>query len=102
MKKANRKPYTVHIPTSVAGRLSFLKKLHKGKIDIGKEVARVLFPLLTRLEAESRIGKYDWRTSRKCPKCDSYLIVKQGKFGKFYGCYNHPRCKHTENHEQKK
>ncbi len=33
---------------------------------------------------------------KKCPKCDSDLILKEGKFGKFIACSNFPKCKHTE------
>ncbi|MDP8204640.1 MAG: type I DNA topoisomerase [Candidatus Tenebribacter mawsonii] len=33
---------------------------------------------------------------KKCPKCDSDLILKEGKFGKFIACSNYPKCKHTE------
>jgi len=33
---------------------------------------------------------------RKCPKCDSELQIKRGRYGKFIGCTNYPKCKHIE------
>ncbi|QLE79008.1 type I DNA topoisomerase [Francisella sp. Scap27] len=33
---------------------------------------------------------------RKCPKCESDLHIKQGRYGKFIGCSNYPKCKHME------
>lgn|SRR5574344_896411 len=30
-----------------------------------------------------------------CPKCDGTLLLRNGKYGKFYGCSNYPRCKFT-------
>ena len=33
---------------------------------------------------------------KKCPKCESPLKERSGKFGKFYGCSNFPACKYTE------
>lgn len=30
-----------------------------------------------------------------CPKCGGNLTLRQGKYGKFYGCSNYPRCKYT-------
>lgn len=33
---------------------------------------------------------------KKCPKCESDLIVKEGRYGKFVACSNYPKCKHTE------
>ncbi|MBI3337456.1 MAG: type I DNA topoisomerase [Candidatus Staskawiczbacteria bacterium] len=35
-------------------------------------------------------------TDRKCPKCNSPLVEKMGRFGRFYGCSKFPDCKHTE------
>ncbi|MDP8232513.1 MAG: type I DNA topoisomerase [Candidatus Zophobacter franzmannii] len=33
---------------------------------------------------------------RNCPKCDSNLTIKEGRFGKFVACSNYPTCKYTE------
>ena len=35
-------------------------------------------------------------TDRKCPKCNSPLVEKMGRFGRFYSCSKFPECKHTE------
>lgn len=32
-----------------------------------------------------------------CPECGGNLIERSGKFGRFYGCSNFPRCKFTQN-----
>lgn len=32
-----------------------------------------------------------------CPKCGSNLIEKNGRYGKFIGCSNFPKCKYTKN-----
>jgi len=33
---------------------------------------------------------------RKCPKCGHDLLVRWGRHGKFIGCSNFPKCRHTE------
>jgi DNA topoisomerase-1 len=33
---------------------------------------------------------------RRCPTCDSELIIKQGKYSKFIGCSQYPKCKFIE------
>jgi DNA topoisomerase-1 len=33
---------------------------------------------------------------RKCPTCESDLVVKAGKYGKFIGCSGYPKCKFIE------
>lgn len=34
-------------------------------------------------------------TTTACPKCGGQLIERSGKFGKFLGCDNYPKCKYT-------
>lgn len=33
---------------------------------------------------------------RECPDCGGPLKIRHGKFGKFIGCSNYPKCKHIE------
>lgn len=33
--------------------------------------------------------------SGKCPRCGGTLIERKGKYGRFYGCANYPKCKFT-------
>ena len=32
----------------------------------------------------------------KCPKCGNDLVLRNGKYGRFYGCSNYPKCKFTQ------
>ncbi len=40
------------------------------------------------------------KTDRTCPKCGGNLIIKWGRYGKFYSCQKFPSCKYTEPLEQ--
>ena len=31
----------------------------------------------------------------RCPRCGGALVLRTGKYGKFYGCSNYPTCKYT-------
>ena len=34
---------------------------------------------------------------KECPSCKEWKLVLRGSiYGKFYGCSNYPKCKHTE------
>lgn len=44
--------------------------------------------------AEKSKNKSD---SKVCPKCGGKLEEKVGKYGKFLGCSNYPKCQYTEN-----
>jgi len=35
-------------------------------------------------------------TKKICPKCGAPLLIRLGKFGKFYACSRFPKCKYTE------
>ncbi|MDP6704523.1 MAG: DNA topoisomerase, partial [archaeon] len=39
-------------------------------------------------------------TDKVCPECKSKMVIRLGRYGKFYACSNFPECKHTENMEQ--
>ena len=34
----------------------------------------------------------------KCPKCGGKLVERNGKYGKFIGCSNYPKCRYTIKH----
>ncbi len=38
----------------------------------------------------------DEKTDKICPKCDSEMVAKQGRFGRFLACSGYPDCKYTE------
>jgi len=41
-------------------------------------------------------AKPDQILDEKCPKCDSNLVVKQGRFGEFTACSSYPTCKYVK------
>jgi len=41
-------------------------------------------------------AKPDQILDEKCPKCESKLVIKQGRFGEFTACTNYPTCKYVK------
>lgn len=37
------------------------------------------------------------KTEIKCPKCGKKLLIRMGRYGKFYACSGFPNCKYTAN-----
>ncbi len=35
-----------------------------------------------------------------CDKCGAQMVLREGKYGKFYGCSNYPKCKNIKNIEE--
>ena len=51
------------------------------------------------MEKEKEIDKKELteeKTDEKCEKCNSPMIIKLGRFGKFMACSNYPECKNTK------
>jgi DNA topoisomerase-1 len=41
-------------------------------------------------------AKPDQILDEKCPKCESNLVLKQGRYGEFTACSNYPNCKYVK------
>jgi DNA topoisomerase-1 len=41
-------------------------------------------------------AKPDQLLDEKCPRCESNLVVKQGRFGEFTACSNYPTCRYVK------
>ena len=41
-------------------------------------------------------AKPDQLLDEKCPKCESQLVLKHGRFGEFTACSNYPTCKYVK------
>ncbi|HUV81183.1 MAG TPA: type I DNA topoisomerase [Patescibacteria group bacterium] len=39
-------------------------------------------------------------TEKTCPKCGAPLLIRLGKYGKFYACSKFPKCRYTESLEE--
>lgn len=38
-------------------------------------------------------------TPKTCTQCGKAMIIKDGKYGKFWGCSGYPSCRHTEDYK---
>lgn len=47
-------------------------------------------------KSENDITPTKKEESKKCPQCGGNLIEKIGKYGKFFGCSNYPKCRFTK------
>jgi len=54
-----------------------------------------LIKLIKIAENKTDINTYEG-SDDLCPNCGGKLVLRAGKFGKFYGCSNSPECKFTK------
>lgn len=58
--------------------------------------------LIDKKEIKKEHNKYVKRNikrnaiSQTCPKCGGKVVIRNGKYGNFYGCSNYPECSHTK------
>lgn len=48
------------------------------------------------LPGADRHSKKYQNYKEQCPMCFAPLVLRQGKYGKFYGCTNYPKCQFTK------
>ncbi|MEA3293064.1 MAG: type I DNA topoisomerase, partial [Patescibacteria group bacterium] len=56
--------------------------------------------LLEKYKEVSKKNISEFPTKKICPKCGAPLLIRLGRFGKFYACSNFPKCKYTESFEK--
>jgi restriction system protein len=55
-----------------------------------------LIKYIRQTNAENDIRLIGEKKTDKCPQCGGNLIEKNGKYGKFLGCKNYPKCNFTK------
>ena len=82
-----------------------LDDIAKGEKEWQKVIKEFYFPFAKKLEEKyetvKKQGIFNENTNKKCTECGKELILRLGKFGRFYGCSGFPDCKHTEPWENK-
>ncbi|GAA4303513.1 NERD domain-containing protein [Aestuariibaculum suncheonense] len=85
-----------------------IKKLNRTEYlsyDIMQEIADTILELnitdrketkkhIKRVKRQVRVKKAD-EGGRTCPNCGGKLIIRGGKYGRFYGCLSFPKCRYT-------
>lgn len=66
-----------------------IKKVNLVGTDIGNQHTQRVKKNMEQKRASLREGK--------CPQCGGNLVLRDGKYGQFYGCSNYPKCKFTQN-----
>ena len=57
---------------------------------------RVLVSEKLQLHQEQKAEQAAALPKKTCPECGAPMELKEGRFGRFYGCTNYPKCKTTE------
>ena len=67
------------------GRLDWVPMLHEFYTPFAEAVSK----------ATSAIPKFSEPTNEVCEVCESPMVIKWGRWGKFLSCSNFPKCKHS-------
>ena len=73
---------------------------------MGREDIDSLYNIINNLKSKNKVSKRKHVKNIKtmlnniddniCPRCNSKLLLRNGKSGKFYGCSNYPKCTFTK------
>lgn len=56
------------------------------------EIIKGIVSLFDGQQQETEIAKSIPEGSEICPRCNSYMVLRNDRRGKFYGCSEYPRC----------
>jgi len=77
-----------------------LDKIARGEKAWKKIIEEFYKPFSKNLEQKyEEVSKKEFTekpTNKVCPKCKNPLLIRLGKFGKFYACSKFPKCRYTE------
>ncbi len=77
-----------------------LDKIAEGKIEWEKTIDNFYKPFAKNLMGKNKeLSKKELTeetTDEKCDKCNSPMVIKMGRYGKFIACTNFPDCKNTK------
>ncbi len=84
---------------------SELDEIAQGKMEWRKVVGGFWEPFIDLIRKKDtelpRLGLPEEETEEYCPQCGSPLVIKLGRYGRFYACKGFPKCKYTEKVEKK-
>ena len=70
-----------------------------------KEIIREFYPPFEeKLKIAYKNGKKEKQieeTDELCPICGAKIVIREGRFGRFYACSNYPKCKYSASLESK-
>lgn len=74
-----------------------LDKVASGKMDWVKMLKDFYFPLVSQIKEKEESLKRDefkvlGKSDKKCPTCGKEMIIKLGRYGRFYSCVDFPKC----------
>jgi len=73
--------------------------LNNANISYGQQTSTVNYNDIRTNNQKTFVKEQDKKSqeNKKCPKCNNNLVLRNGKFGEFYGCSSYPACKYTKN-----
>lgn len=83
-----------------------LDEIARGRKQWTSVVKKFYTPFAKTLEQKyAEVSKKDFTetpTEKLCPACGSPLVIRFGKYGKFYACSSFPKCNYTESLQKQK
>ncbi|MCB2222516.1 MAG: NERD domain-containing protein [Bacteroidetes bacterium] len=109
--KAKLKKITSKVPVITRNKLIRTIKKNSTSEYLSKEEVNQIYQKLVRLKSARKVTKRSHvrkakttarrsEKSRTCPRCGGRLILKDGKYGMFYGCSSFPNCKYTKDYKK--
>lgn len=90
------KLFDINYTAKLEEELDKIEKGDEGRLFLLKRFWKLFSTTLEEAKSEmTNIRTEGMPTEKKCPKCESQMVIKIGSFGPFLACSNYPKCKTT-------
>jgi len=87
---------SINLTADFEKKMQLIQKGNHERESFEKEIELYTYELIDKIKKLDNTNKkleQQFETGELCPDCNSPLIYKNGKFGKFIACSNYPNCK---------
>ncbi|CAH7373652.1 hypothetical protein VCHA53O466_40344 [Vibrio chagasii] len=92
-----KKRVCFNVSDRLARKLAAFRAVHENGANVDNYMSSQLHRFIDRINKETgvTIDLNEGDSTEVCSKCGGKMVKRKSKYGKFYGCSNHPKCKHT-------
>ena len=96
LQKYFQSVFNVDFTADMETRLDEIAENEKDWHKVIAKFWRFLEPLLTKANDGEKVKAEPQKTDIKCEKCGGIMLIREGRYGKFLGCSNYPKCKNIQ------
>ena len=101
LSKAFPDIFSIDFTAKMEEELDLIAQNQKSMIPVLKEFYFPFSEKLKKCEEDKEYINVEEKIEEKCPRCQSNLVIRYSRYGRFYACSKYPECKFTKPYYEK-